>query len=169
MASEFFRSPLPWGFNGEKFFLYCINTHLSNFGYCLASIVLKFTDLLFPSKDLFHSILTIIFFCLKWGTWNGRSFYMSPKSGFLQSKTYMPCPLLIVMRPLKFLESIPLSTTVTSSRHDENRMEERIITKKRLVESRRSEITDQKLSKKLKIDVVVGQRLKIKGQKPELG
>ncbi len=48
------------------------------------------------------------------------------------------------MRTLKFLEGILIFTTVTSSRHDENKMEEQIITKKQgLVEGRRSEVTDQ--------------------------
>ena len=130
MAPELFRGPLSWGFNREKFFFYCIRTHLSDFGFCLARIVLKFTDLLFSSKDLFHSILTIIFLCLKRGRLNCHSFYMSPKSGFLQSKTHISCPLLIVMRTLKFLESILISTTVTSSKHDENEIEKQIITKK---------------------------------------
>ncbi len=67
-----------------------------------------------------------------------------------------------------FLESIPISIPVASYRHDENRMKERVIIKKRLAESQRSEITDQKLSKKLKVDAPVGQRLKIKGQRPEV-
>ena len=74
------------------------------------------------------------------------------------------------MRTLKFLEGILISTTVTSSRHDENEMEEQIITKKQgFVEGRRSEVTDQRLSKGLKADATVGQRLKIRGQRSELG
>ena len=62
-----------------------------------------------------------------------------------------------------FPESILIFTTVFSSKPDEHRMEKRIITRKeRLVESRRSEITDQKLSKRLKVDMALGQKLKIK-------
>ena len=131
MALEFFRSPLYWGFNREKFFLYFISIHFSDFGYFFASIVLQFTNLLFPSKDFSYSILTIIFFCLKKRGWNCRSFYMSPKSGFLKSKTHIPCSLIMVIGLLDFLESILISTTVTSSRQDENRMEEPIITKEK--------------------------------------
>ncbi len=36
------------------------------------------------------------------------------------------------MKTLKFLESKLISTNVTSSRHDENRMEEQIIIKKKV-------------------------------------
>ena len=73
------------------------------------------------------------------------------------------------MRTLKFLEGILIFTTVTSSRHDENKMEEQIITKKQgLVEGRRSEVTDQRLRKGLKTDTTVDQMLKIRGQKSEV-
>ncbi len=152
------KSLLLWGFNGKKFFLYFINIYLSDFDYCFASIVLKFTNLLFSRKDHFHSIFIIIFLCLKRGKWNSRSFYMSPKSWFLQSKTYILCLLLLFMRTLKFLERILIFTTVIISRHDENWMEEQVITKKkRLGKSRRSKIMDQKLSKGLKVTSAVGQ------------
>ena len=66
------------------------------------------------------------------------------------------------MRTLKFLKGILIPITVTRSRHDENVMEEQIITKKqRLDEGWRSEITDERLSKVLKKDATVGQKLKI--------
>ena len=55
---------------------------------------------------------------------------MSPKSGFLLGKTHIPCPLFIVMRTLKILQSIFIFTTITSTKHDENEMEEQIIPKK---------------------------------------
>ncbi len=62
------------------------------------------------------------------------------------------------MRTLKFLEIILIYTTVTGSRHDENEIEEQIIIKKQgLVEGRRSEVTDQRLSKEFKTDATVGQ------------
>ncbi len=66
------------------------------------------------------------------------------------------------MRTLKFLKGILIPITVTRSSHNENMMEEQIITKKqRLVEGWRSEVTDEKLSKVLKTDATVGQKLKI--------
>lgn len=71
---------------------------------------------------------------------------------------------------MKFLEIILIFTTVKNSRHDENKMEERIIIKaKLLVEGRRSEISDQKLSKRLKVNAAIGQRFKNKDQRPQVG
>lgn len=62
------------------------------------------------------------------------------------------------------------SNTVTSSSHDANGMKEQIITKKKgLVEGQRSEVTDQRLSKSLKVDGDINQRLKTRGQKSEFG
>ena len=108
----------------------------------LRAIVLQFTDLLFPSKNLFYSIFTIIFFCLKKRRWNCRSFYMSLKSGFLQMKSHIPCLLFIVIRLLKFLESILISTTVTSSRHNKNRRKSESSLKKKV--NWRPEIKDHR-------------------------
>ena len=56
---------------------------------------------------------------------------MSPKSGVPQITTHIPCPLLIVIKTLKFLEGILISTTFASSRYDKNGIEEQIITQKK--------------------------------------
>ncbi len=73
------------------------------------------------------------------------------------------------MRTLKFPEDILIFSTVISFKHDKNKMEEQIIIKKQdLVESRRSEITDQRLSKGLKTNATIGQRLKIKGKRSKI-
>lgn len=115
------KSPLAWAFNWKKFFLDNIYTPLSNFSYCLLGIVLKFHNLLFSNIDLFYSIFTVICLCFKRGWCKRRFFYVFLKLSFLKSKSHVLHPLLIVVRALKFLEGILISTTITSSKQDENK------------------------------------------------
>ena len=123
MLQEIFEGRFFWSYNWEKFFLYYICICFSNLSYCFLGIILEFADFLFLSIDFFYSIFTIIIFCLEKGRCNSNTFYMSSKAGFFKSKAHVLYLLFIIIRILKFFECILISTTITSYRHNKNKIE----------------------------------------------
>lgn len=105
--------------------MYYISTYLSNLSYCSLRIIFKFTDFLVLSIDFFYSILVIIFLCLEKKRCNSSSFYISLKTGFLKGKAYFSYLIFIIMRMLKFFEYILVSITITSCRHNKNKITKR--------------------------------------------
>lgn len=123
----------------ERNFFCTLSVHIfSNFGCHLMSIILEFIDLLFSSINFFHLILTVIIFWLKRGRCNYCSFYMSPKSGIFESQAPILCLLFIVIRTLKFLKCVLVSTFVNSFRHDEGKKESKFLLNKN--KSQKSEV-----------------------------
>ena len=53
------------------------------------------------------------------------------------------------MRALEFLEYVLVSSTITSSRHDDNKRSERIFTQQGFPRGQKSEIADQRLGQRL--------------------
>lgn len=83
---------------------------------------MEFANFLFSSKDFFHLILAIIFFCFKRGRYNSESFYRSSKANFFKRKAYILCLLFIIIGTLKFFEYILVATIITSCKYSDDKV-----------------------------------------------
>ena len=104
---------------------------------------------------------------------------MSPKTGFFKGKAHIACPLFIIMRILKFVEYILISSTVTSYRHDKDRR--RLLSKDSFddkmsefpgegsqLKGQRSVIRSQSLQVRFCESEVAGQRLRVRSRGSEV-